>query len=130
MTLDCLHALQAGLEGVSAEVWVVDNASADGSADAIRAAFLAANLPEPDAALVTDAAAAADLSGLGLAEWARRASAEAATYFDRTRWATFCGDLHSALSGFRAPTTTSVKPADMGGFWAAIAQANAREVRP
>ena len=39
MTLDCLHALQAGLEGLSAEVWVVDNASADGSADAIRAAF-------------------------------------------------------------------------------------------
>ena len=39
MTLDCLAALQAGLEGISADVWVVDNASADGSADAVRAAF-------------------------------------------------------------------------------------------
>ena len=39
MTLDCLHALYASLEGLNAEVWVVDNASADGSADAIRAEF-------------------------------------------------------------------------------------------
>ena len=39
MTLDCLHALSAGLAGLNAEVWVVDNASADGSAEAIRAAF-------------------------------------------------------------------------------------------
>ncbi len=39
MTLNCLHALKAGLEGVMAEVWVVDNASQDGSAEAIRAAF-------------------------------------------------------------------------------------------
>jgi len=39
MTLDCLQALNAGLEGLDAEVWVVDNASADGSAEAIRAAF-------------------------------------------------------------------------------------------
>lgn len=43
MTLDCLRALYADLGGVSpepqAEVWVVDNASTDGSADAVRAAF-------------------------------------------------------------------------------------------
>jgi len=39
MTLDCLQALEAGLEGLTAEVWVVDNASADGSAAAIRALF-------------------------------------------------------------------------------------------
>jgi len=39
MTLDCLHALEAGLAGLNAEVWVVDNASADGSVEAIRAAF-------------------------------------------------------------------------------------------
>lgn len=41
MTLDCLRALYADLEdaGKSAEVWVVDNASGDGSVPAIRAAF-------------------------------------------------------------------------------------------
>jgi len=39
MTLDCLHTLEAGLEGLSAEIWVVDNASADGSAAAICAEF-------------------------------------------------------------------------------------------
>lgn len=44
MTLDCLRALYAdlgheGLAGAPAEVWVVDNASGDGSAEAVRAAF-------------------------------------------------------------------------------------------
>ncbi len=39
MTLDCLQALETSLEGLNAEVFVVDNASADGSAEAIRAAF-------------------------------------------------------------------------------------------
>ncbi|HWE93426.1 MAG TPA: glycosyltransferase family 2 protein [Tepidisphaeraceae bacterium] len=39
MTLDCLRALYAGLGELRAEVWVVDNASADGSADAVEKAF-------------------------------------------------------------------------------------------
>jgi GT2 family glycosyltransferase len=39
MTLDCLAALQAALRGTAAEVWVVDNASADGSPAAVAAAF-------------------------------------------------------------------------------------------
>lgn len=39
MTLDCLRALYADLGQVSAEVWVVDNASQDGSAEAIRNEF-------------------------------------------------------------------------------------------
>jgi GT2 family glycosyltransferase len=39
ITLDCLKALYADLGALRAEVLVVDNASADGSADAIRAAF-------------------------------------------------------------------------------------------
>lgn len=38
MTLDCLNALFANL-GTGADVWVVDNASQDGSADGVRAAF-------------------------------------------------------------------------------------------
>lgn len=39
MTLDCLRALEADLKDAPAEIWVVDNASRDGSAEAIRAAF-------------------------------------------------------------------------------------------
>ena len=39
MTLDCLYALYADLGQMPAEVWVVDNASGDGSADAVRQAF-------------------------------------------------------------------------------------------
>ncbi len=39
MTLRCLQTLLDGLGGLRAEVWVVDNASTDGSADAIRDAF-------------------------------------------------------------------------------------------
>ncbi len=38
-TLRCLDALLADLAGLQHEVWVVDNASSDGSADAIAAAF-------------------------------------------------------------------------------------------
>jgi len=39
MTLDCLRALYASLGEMPAEVWVVDNASHDGSAQAVREAF-------------------------------------------------------------------------------------------
>ena len=39
MTLDCLQTLFADLKPIAADVWVVDNASQDGSAEAIRAAF-------------------------------------------------------------------------------------------
>lgn len=39
MTLNCLRALYADLGDLPAEVWVVDNASTDGSVGAIRAAF-------------------------------------------------------------------------------------------
>ena len=46
MTLDCLASLFADLGGLPAEVWVVDNASRDGSADAVRAAFPAVRLIE------------------------------------------------------------------------------------
>ena len=42
--LDALEALPAALDGLSAEVWVVDNASTDGSAEAVRAAHPAAQL--------------------------------------------------------------------------------------
>ena len=38
MTLDCLRTLSASLQGIDSEIIVVDNASSDGSADAIRAA--------------------------------------------------------------------------------------------
>jgi GT2 family glycosyltransferase len=48
MTLDCLGALFADL-GAGADVWVVDNASQDGSADGVRAAFPQVHLIEnPD----------------------------------------------------------------------------------
>jgi GT2 family glycosyltransferase len=36
MTLECLRALEADLAGIPSEIWVVDNASSDGSAEAIR----------------------------------------------------------------------------------------------
>ncbi len=39
MTLDCLRALKAGLGGLSAEILLVDNASKDGSAAAVRENF-------------------------------------------------------------------------------------------
>ena len=39
MTLDCLRVLQSELRELTAEVFVVDNASTDGSADAVREAF-------------------------------------------------------------------------------------------
>src|SRR5687768_14946249 len=39
MTLECLRTLYGGLGDPAAEVWVVDNASTDGSAEAIRAGF-------------------------------------------------------------------------------------------
>jgi len=46
MTLDCLRALYAGLGELSAEVFVIDNASADGSPQAIREAFPEARVIE------------------------------------------------------------------------------------
>jgi GT2 family glycosyltransferase len=46
MTLDCLQTLYTGLDGLTTEVWVVDNASADGSADAIRESFPQVHLIE------------------------------------------------------------------------------------
>ncbi len=49
MTLDCLSALFADLSSTAADVWIVDNASEDGSADAVRAAFPQVHLIEnPD----------------------------------------------------------------------------------
>ena len=48
MTLDCLRTLGAALAAVEAEIWVVDNASTDGSADAIAAQF-------PDVELIVSA---------------------------------------------------------------------------
>ncbi len=44
MTLDCLYKLYASLEGLTAEVIVVDNASQDGSAEAVAEAFPAVRL--------------------------------------------------------------------------------------
>jgi GT2 family glycosyltransferase len=44
LTLECLRTLTAALEGLTAEVWVVDNGSADGSVGAIRASFPAVKL--------------------------------------------------------------------------------------
>jgi hypothetical protein len=44
MTLECLRALTADLAGVPSEVWVVDNASTDGSADAVAGEFPAVRL--------------------------------------------------------------------------------------
>ena len=44
MTLECLRALTADLAGVPSEVWVVDNASSDGSADAVAGEFPAVRL--------------------------------------------------------------------------------------
>lgn len=39
MTLECLQSAFAATEGIDAEFWVVDNASTDGSVDAIRKEF-------------------------------------------------------------------------------------------
>jgi GT2 family glycosyltransferase len=44
MTIDCLRSLYADLGDLSAEVFVVDNASTDGSADAIREQFPSVHL--------------------------------------------------------------------------------------
>ena len=43
---DCLESVQAGLDrsGLKAETWVVDNASADGSAEMVRRRFPAVRL--------------------------------------------------------------------------------------
>src|SRR5690242_19491767 len=39
MTLDCLASLCSELRELDSEVWVVDNASSDGTVEAVRAAF-------------------------------------------------------------------------------------------
>lgn len=39
ITLDCLQALEKALDGIDAEIVVVDNASSDGSAEAVREKF-------------------------------------------------------------------------------------------
>jgi hypothetical protein len=39
MTLECLRTLYGSLDGIAAEVWLVDNASRDGSAEAVKEAF-------------------------------------------------------------------------------------------
>ncbi|BCW98670.1 MAG: glycosyl transferase [Armatimonadota bacterium] len=39
MTLECLRALKADLAGMPSETWVVDNASSDGSAEAVEKHF-------------------------------------------------------------------------------------------
>jgi GT2 family glycosyltransferase len=39
MTLDCLRTLKRGLVGLTAEIWLVDNASDDGTPDAVTEAF-------------------------------------------------------------------------------------------
>ncbi len=44
MTLECLRVITAELRGVTAEIFVVDNASTDGSVPAIQAGFPAAHL--------------------------------------------------------------------------------------
>lgn len=44
MTLECLRTLYAGLGELTAEVWLVDNASQDGSADAVAEGFPAVRL--------------------------------------------------------------------------------------
>jgi GT2 family glycosyltransferase len=44
MTLDCLRSLYANMGALSCEVFLVDNASADGSVDAIRSAFPTVNI--------------------------------------------------------------------------------------
>lgn len=48
MTLDCLRTLYADLGETAAEVWVVDNASEDGSAAAIRCLFPQVRLIESE----------------------------------------------------------------------------------
>ncbi len=44
MTLDCLDALHAGLAGLRAEVWLVDNASTDDTAAAVAERFASVRL--------------------------------------------------------------------------------------
>lgn len=44
LTLECLQTLGADLAGVPSEIFVVDNASTDGSVEAIRAAFPSAHV--------------------------------------------------------------------------------------
>lgn len=46
LLLDCLAALPAALGNLNADVWVVDNASSDGSVAAVRESFPAARLIE------------------------------------------------------------------------------------
>jgi len=44
MTLECLETLRGALAGMESEVWLVDNASTDGTADAVAGAFPAVKL--------------------------------------------------------------------------------------
>jgi N-acetylglucosaminyl-diphospho-decaprenol L-rhamnosyltransferase len=44
MTMECLRTLQTDLRDLSAEIWLVDNASTDGSVDAIRTTFPKVNV--------------------------------------------------------------------------------------
>jgi GT2 family glycosyltransferase len=46
LLIDCLRSVYCAIESISCEVWVVDNASADGSSDAVRAMFPQVNLIE------------------------------------------------------------------------------------
>lgn len=48
MTLECLRELYANRDGLAAEVWLVDNASHDGTPAAVREAFPHVNLIEND----------------------------------------------------------------------------------
>ena len=104
------------------------DAPAPTTADTITAAFRAANMAAPDPAFVREIARRVTPEH-DLADVARCAAGEASYRFNTSPWGDFCADLQSALTGFVAPATTSVKPAGLGAFWAALAEAQAGEVR-
>jgi hypothetical protein len=80
LTLDCLESLRAALadDALSARVWVVDNASRDGSAEAIRERFSTGRFPE--LALIESA------DNLGFAGGANRALAQIASEGEPPLW--------------------------------------------